>query len=155
MKRFVLICLVLSLFIPMSLFAQDDDRDMKLGLTFPDIGVIWNISDHVSLLPGFDFGHGWGHSEISNVTNSNDSVSLYAKLRFYISDWNKVRFYLSPKYKYSWLQSDSEINQSTNSFSTHNHTVAGAWGIQYAVSDRISIFGDMSQTVFLLWENGG
>jgi hypothetical protein len=111
MKKFLLMMLFALLLIPASLFAQEQENaKYKFGLTFPDIGVIWNISDHVSLLSGFDFGHAWGGSESSSTRTTSDSVSVCANLRFYVSEWNKLRLYLSPKYKYSWLQTDTEFS---------------------------------------------
>lgn len=144
MKKLALVCFVLWVAVPGPLCAQDQDqnKDMKFGLTFPEIGVIWHITDNITFMPGFRLSHNWGHSNLTDFDSSSNSVQVYMNLRFYLSEWNKVRFYLSPKYQYSWVRTETESEYSTST-SLHSHGVVGAWGAQYAISDRVGIYGDI------------
>lgn len=92
-------------------------------------------------MPGISFSRNWSHVNTSETTGH--IVRPAISLRFYMSDWNGLRFYLTPKYRYGWGHSrlTQEIYESGHA--SHEHEVAGAWGLQYAVSGNISIFGDI------------
>jgi hypothetical protein len=125
---------------------QKDTQKREFGLTFPNIGIIWHITEDVAFLPGISFNHSWGSSDAISDNWSN-SLNVDASIRFYIQEWKGVRFYLAPKYSFGWGDSearpDSGTGPATIDSTTHSHAVSGAWGIQYAISDRISIWGDI------------
>ena len=99
--RFILIA-VLGLF-PAVLSAQDKGGEKrKFGLTFPNIGIIWNVSDKVAFLPDINLTHGWSDYGTTGGDNKTNAMSVNAALRFYMHDWKGIRFYLSPKYGYGW-----------------------------------------------------
>lgn len=130
------------LFGSFTIFAQEKSSpEYHFGLTFPNIGIIWHISDHVAFLSSIDFSHGW--ADLNGGSSSANLLRVEADLRFFISDWEGVRFYVSPKYRFA--RTSHEIIDDTIASDTtgYNHEVTGALGAQYAVSDRISIFGDI------------
>jgi len=148
MRKMLVSAIVVFGLFPAMLSAQDKvSEKRKFGLTFPNIGIIWRISDQVAFLPDINLTHGW--SELgSNVGDStNNSVGVNAALRFYLHDWKGMRFYLTPRYGYVWNNTNLSIQgtgtESSNTSEVRNHSVSGAWGIEYAVSDRISLFGDI------------
>ena len=157
MKKSLTILVFALLLVPASLFAQEKDKvKYKFGFTFPEIGVIWHISDNIAFVPGIDFGHGWSSVtssfDDSTRNTSSNTLRVNAGLRFYISDWKDIRFYISPKYGFSWVESSSDradspfddyLPDGSYHYSGHSHKVSAAWGLQYAISDRISIFGDI------------
>ena len=143
MKKLVIMLLVLSSLLPTMIFAQTKETQKpKFGLTFPNIGVIWNINDRVAILPGFSISHGWS-SFSSNSSNTDTSLQLNAALRFYIQEWKGLEFYLSPKYSYGWGKSELRSDIITLNGKNHSHRVSGSWGLQYPISNRLSIFGDI------------
>jgi opacity protein-like surface antigen len=126
------------------LSAQDKvSEKRKFGLTFPNIGIIWHISDNVAFVPDINLTHGWSELGSSAGDSKTNSVGIDAALRFYVHDWKGIRLYLSPKYGYSWSNAENSAQGSNSTSDLHNHSVSGAWGLEYAVSDRISLFGDI------------
>jgi hypothetical protein len=100
MKKSLTILAFALLLSPASLIAQEQDEPKyRFGLTFPEIGVIWHISDNIAFVPGIEFGHGWSSSTISfddsTINSSSNTLKVNAGLRFYISEWKDLRFYLS------------------------------------------------------------
>jgi hypothetical protein len=148
-KRLLLVFFIMPALLSSMLFAQEKDtQKSKLGLTFPNIGMIWHITNDVAFMTGISFNHNW--SSTSDIgEDSSNLLSADASLRFYIQEWKGVRFYLAPKYSFSWSNSEVEINNeliplgSIYTNDSHSHRVSGAWGLQYAISDRISIWGDI------------
>jgi hypothetical protein len=130
------------------LFAQEQESPRgKIGLTLPGIGAILHLTDHVAFVPGVGFTHNWSSLSSAPTTTAANNLSVSAALRFYVRDWKGLRFYLSPKYSFS--RSTSERNAGGTGYGTDSstagdyHAAYGSWGIQYAISDRVSIFGDM------------
>lgn len=140
MKLSLRIALIALSLVPISMVAQEKEISKpRFGLTFPDIGAIWHISDNVAFMPGIGFNHSWSKLSESSKYTSN-SLSVNASLRLYMPDWKGVRIYLTPKYQFIWGDNDSTGGGTATN---HNHKVIGAWGVQYAISPRISIYGDI------------
>ncbi len=137
--------IMLSL-MPFSLFAQERENPRRsFGLTFPNIGAIWHISDNIAFLPGIDFNHTWSDLSTMDGSITTDTLGVNASMRFYVSRWKGVRLYLAPKYRFVWGKSSNSIPVELYDLNlrTYRHTASGAWGLQYAISDRVSIFGDI------------
>lgn len=152
MRKLLFCFLCMFVAVPAVLFAQDSDVERpKFGVTFPSTGVIWNITEHVAFLPAFDFTHSHNWSEYSALSDSKHNlVNFDAELRFYVREWNKVQFYLAPRYSYGWANTENHYtgdfvnpDSDIDKYNTHQHAVSGSWGLQYAVSDQVSIFGDI------------
>jgi len=152
MKKSLIIWVFALLLVPAALFAQEQEKaKYRFGLTFPEIGVIWHISDNIAFVPGVNFGHTWGRNTISFYDDtlgfSSSRLEFNAGLRFFISEWKDLRFYISPKYGFAWHDSDIDDSSPLNDESSIKyHRVSGAWGLQYAINDRVSIFGDIGAT---------
>lgn len=141
------------LIVPDSMFAQEQNMAKnRFGLTFPEIGIIWHISDNIAFMPTIDFGHDWSKTTIgiedSIIERSGNRLGVDASLRLYVSDWKDMHFYISPKYGFSWA--NTNINNTDYPYdeylydgSSHSHKASAAWGIQYAINSRISLFGDI------------
>jgi hypothetical protein len=146
MRRLLLSVIVLCGSFPAMLSAQDKTVEKrKFGLTFPNIGIIWHISDKVAFVPDINLTHGWSEIGSNSGDSTTNSVTVNAALRFYLHNWKGMRFYLSPKYGYGWsnVETSSSLQGVSYASELHNHSVSGAWGLEYAVSDRISLFGDI------------
>jgi hypothetical protein len=144
MKKLIVVCLFAFMLVPALLLAQDSDAYKgKFGLTFPDIGAIFHISDNVAFLPGFSFRHQWsGHSDLL-PKHSDNALGVEANVRFYLPGWKDVRFYLSPKYRFIWNDLETESDIIFVASTSYTHNIVGAWGLQYAFNTRLSIFGDI------------
>jgi len=146
MKRFPVALLVMVALIPAIVSAQDKAGETrKFGLTIPNIGLIWHITDNVAFVPDITFIHNWSTfgSDSTLYKHSGNGVAVNAALRLYIQDWKGIRFYVTPKYGFSRSSSSSESQSGSGSSGINTHSVTGAWGLQYAVTDRISLFGDI------------
>jgi len=148
MWRFLFALLSSVLIFAASLIAQEKDiAKGRVGLTFPTTGIIWHLSDNIALLPNAGYTYNWAGFDSNPSTNSGNSLSAGVSLRFYAREWNGIRFYLSPKYSFARNTSSSEMvagsASQTNSNSSNAHAITGAWGVQYGISERVSIFGDV------------
>jgi len=148
MWRFLFALMSSVLFFAASLMAQEKDiAKGRVGLTFPTTGIIWHLSDNIALLPNVGFTYNWAGYDSNSSTSTGKGLSAGVSLRFYTREWNGVRFYLSPKYAFNRSTSNSEIVVPTasqrSSSSLNSHAIAGAWGLQYPISGRVSIFGDI------------
>jgi hypothetical protein len=144
MKKCMRILPVLLLLLPVSLSADEKkDEDFKFGFTFPNIGAIWHMTERIAFLPGISFNHSWGESSSiinETINSSSNNLGVSAGLRFYLYDWEDLRFYISPVYRFGWAEFDySEISTSTS----YSHRVSGAWGLEYALNNRLSLYGDI------------
>ena len=148
MKKFLPIVSLALLLVPVSLFAQTKgNTKYKFGLTIPNIGAIWHISDSVAFMSGINFNHDWSRfgSGIDDpaARSSGDKLGVEASFRFYLPGWKVVRLYLSPKYRFNWNDMETESETIIIHSNSYGHTLVGAWGLQYALNDRMSIFGDI------------
>lgn len=151
MRRFLIALLVIFALAPVIVSAEEKgDTKRSFGLTFPSIGVIWHITNNIAFMPNISLSHNW--SKLSSGSfdsdNTNNSVTVNAGLRFYIREWKGMRFYLTPRYSYGWSNTDSSNNapfaiSPSYTIRSHTHSVSGAWGIQYAITNWLSLFGDI------------
>jgi opacity protein-like surface antigen len=148
MKNILIALVVVIGLVPAVVSAQDKAVETrKLGLTFPNIGVIWHMTDHVAFAPDVSFNHNWSTFSSNSAPDdySGNTVSVNAALRFYVQDWKGIRFYVTPKYGYgrTSLSIQYESGSQSTSRTADAHSITGAWGLQYAITDRISLFGDI------------
>jgi hypothetical protein len=145
MRKSLWIVNILFGFSVATLSAQATDNDKsKFGLIFsgtwdaPSVGAIWQPSDHLAFSPHFNFRHEW-----KGTPYGSNTLSVGAKLPLYLKNWGNMRLYVAPGYEFTRIRTQA-INYSTN---TDNKSISnegsGVWGIQYALGNRISIFGDM------------
>jgi hypothetical protein len=159
MKKLLWILIVLAglAFATISAQAADTDRS-KFGLVFSTsggdsgVGATWNLGNHVAFSPYFNFVRMWQNKSSSpsqfalNPMRQN-TMAAGAKLQLYLKNWNKMRLYVAPGYEFGRSRFMSSTKTSSYMFGAdeliHQHSAFGVLGIQYAVNNRISIFGDM------------
>jgi hypothetical protein len=88
--------------------------------------------------------------------DSGTTLGIEAKLRLYLKDWDGLRLYVAPGYAYARFHSKSsgQLTQTNPPFSQTSsldmkrisHDGSGVWGIQYDLSDRVSLFGEIGAT---------
>ena len=156
MRRFLLSLSVMLAFTPSTLNAQEnDDKKFQFGITLPRIGVIWHITDNIALNPNVSFFSEWEQASGNMIQSDSDSdsITVYANLRFYIQEWKKMRFYISPSYVFGWRQFDLKtqyesyppgtIRTGISTQTIYEHGVGGQWGLQYDLMDRLSLYGQI------------
>lgn len=144
MKNRLLGALLFAALVSPALMAQDNQvKKGRFGLTFPGLGAIWQVNRNVALIEGIGFTHNWTSASGFSDTNSGNNLSINSGVRFYIQEWKGLRFYLSPKYMYGRGTSESSSGNSTVRRVSNSHAASGSWGIQYALSGWLSLFGDI------------
>ncbi len=133
-------------------FAQDEPR---IGLTMgspSSVGVIWQVSDKVAVRPELAFTRVTNEFPSADLvgggttTASADSWQVGAGVSglFYVSRWNGVRTYLSPRLVYT-KSSSSSSSSSVSSIKGESsmYTTSGSFGAQYAVARHFGVFGEV------------
>ena len=156
-RRIGLMAAVTFAFLANTASAQDTP---KLGVTmgYPSIGVIWHVTDGVALRPevsvakstgefttttSFSFG---GTTTTSTSVSTTDTWQIGVGLSalIYVSTHDALRTYVSPRWTYTRLSSDSSSNLPTaTGTSGHANFVSGSFGAQYALGRRFSVFGEL------------
>jgi hypothetical protein len=131
--------------------AQDAGQ-IGVTLGYPAaVGVIWHVTDNVAVRPEISFSTGSTESPtlspaLSLVSTdlgetSSTAVTTGVSGLFYFRTWDKLRAYVSPRYTYSHLTSESG---STISIDGRNsaYTVTGSFGAHYQLHRRFAAFGE-------------
>jgi hypothetical protein len=143
--------------------AQDTPK-IGLSMGYPAaIGVIWHVTDRVAVRPEISVTKSATEFIGSSVTFSSGGVltntttttttdtwqsSGGLSALFYLSRHDKLRTYLSPRWAYTHVSSSpSSTNSTVTSVVTgttgHGNFVSGAFGAEYALGDRFSMFGEI------------
>jgi opacity protein-like surface antigen len=140
--------LVLFGTIPASAVAQDQ-RTVGVTMGYPaSIGILWHVSHRVAIRPEFSFTTTSNEftSALGTVTQSDVSaVGVGASAIVYLSDVNKLRPYVSPRFTYARTRSSTEANgvSAGSSGSGKSYSGGAAFGAQYTLGERFSVFGEV------------
>jgi hypothetical protein len=113
----------------------------QIGITMgypPSIGVVWHVSDSVAVRPEISFSRSSSDNEFSS---DNTTVVTGVSGLFYLSKWDQVRTYVSPRFSYGHATSDSGGTLGLTSKSS-NYNVVGSFGAQYTPHKRFAVFGE-------------
>jgi len=130
-------------------FAQDAGQ-IGVTLGYPSaVGVIWHVTDNVAVRPEISFSTGSTESPTSSFSGlsaalgetSSTTVTAGVSGLFYFGEWDKLRAYVSPRYTYTRLTSDSGSTFSTDTRNSA-YTVSGSFGAQYQFHRRFAVFGE-------------
>jgi hypothetical protein len=127
--------------------AQDNG---KTGITmgYPAaVGIVTHITDRVAIRPELNVSFSSGTTELfpfADTRSDGSAIGIGVSALIYLGTGDKLRPYFSPRYTFARTSSssNSELRGSSESTST-SHTVAGSFGVQYALHDRFSIFGEV------------
>jgi opacity protein-like surface antigen len=132
-----------------TLAVAEDERTVGVTMGYPaSIGILWHVSDRVAIRPEFSFTTTSNEftSALGTVTASDVSaVGVGASGIFYLTDVNKLRTYVSPRFTYARTTSSTEANgvSASSSGSGRSYSGGAAFGAQYALGDRFSVFGEV------------
>jgi hypothetical protein len=140
--------LVLLGTIPAPAVAQDQ-RTVGVTMGYPaSIGVLWHISPSVAIRPEFSFTTTSNEftSALAVVTKSDVSaVGVGASAIFYLSNVDRLRTYVSPRFTYARTSSSTEANGVSlgSDGSGKSYSAGAAFGAQYALGERFGVFGEV------------
>ena len=152
MKRLMLAVSV-ALSVGANALAQDAGQ---IGITmgYPSaVGVIWHVTDNVAVRPEISFSTGSTESpaissglslpDVSVDLGETSSTTVTAGVSglFYFGEWDKLRAYVSPRYTYTRLMSDTGSTFSTDTRNSA-YTITGSFGAHYQFHRRFAVFGE-------------
>ena len=134
-------------------FAQDAGQ-IGVTLGYPAaVGVIWHVTDNVAVRPEISFSTGSTENPVissglslpgrSDDLGESSSTAVTAGVSglFYFGRWDKLRAYVSPRYTYSHLTSESGSTFSIDGRDSA-YTVTGSFGAHYQLHRRFAVFGE-------------
>lgn len=130
----------MTAFLPNQAFAQDAGKVGLAVTTGADIGIIWNITERIAILPAVDFTYLSTRARPFNLEPLERDDSLYnvglnIAAQLTVAEPGAFRLFVSPSYGKTWSTSGTLVSES-------NYTVGGAFGARYALNDRFSLFGE-------------
>lgn len=133
---------VFVFFVAASANGQEKGRT-GLVIAYPtSVGFIWNVTDRIALRPDVSFTKATSEST-AVPTASLDSYSIETGFSalFYAKKWQDVAAYVAPRFAYSRSKA---TNTLASGGATVNWSYPGSvsFGIQYAVGQRFSVFGE-------------
>jgi len=120
----------------------------KTGITmgYPtSVGFVMHVNERVAIRPELNFSTGTTETEgLFASTSDGFTIAVGFSALIYIGEGDKLRPYVSPSYTFAHTSasSDSAIAGETES-SSSSHTGAGAFGAQYSLHDRFTVFGEV------------
>jgi hypothetical protein len=111
-------------------------------------GILWNISDTVALWPELiDVRHA---STTSNgLQNDNNAIGAGMRVLLYLAPVQAFRPYIVPQFDYTRQNSTSTATSATSTATalvtttTSTYSGAASFGVQYALSARFGVFGEV------------
>src|SRR5687768_2673105 len=143
-KAFVLI-LVVALFSESRVNAQEKS---KIGMTFgfpASVGIIWHATDKLAIRP--EFGFSWNSTEAGTFESDSTVLTMGVSALVYIAKWDDLSAYVSPRYTYNRLSSESSTSAPVVFFDESErvqgtHAFSGSFGTQYSFGRRYGAFGE-------------
>jgi len=140
---------------PLVVRAQDDP---KVGLTmgYPSaVGVLWQMSNRVALRPEFT----WSRTSIdtpatidpqagvvsAGSTSDSWTTGFGLSALFYISRYQNLRTYVSPRFNYSRSSGSTGLTGMAESSSSDTwlYSTSGSFGAQYGLGRHFAVFGEI------------
>jgi len=114
------------------------------GLALRPELVVSSSSNEITIMTAVPIINGGVTATTSQVsTNDNWQASIGVSALFYVSKHDALRTYVSPRWAYTRVSSESGGVGSISSSSGNVNTVTGSFGAQYALSRRFSVFGEV------------
>jgi hypothetical protein len=136
-----LLLVVLSLGVSAAASGQDvGQKGITMG--YPEsIGLLWHVTDKVAVRPEFSFSHASTDTNLPFVDDniSSTTVGVGVSALCYLSNADGLRTYVAPR----WMYGHTGPGAGTTS---HVNSIGGAFGAQYALGKRFSVFGETGLT---------
>jgi outer membrane protein with beta-barrel domain len=126
-----------------------DKGDTGLVIGFPtSIGLIWHASDRLAIRPEVSFGGAHTETTIDDALSTeadSTTFSIGGSAIWYVRRWDNLRAYVVPRLVYSRSDgsSESQVSGIELESSSRSFALSGAFGTQYSLHDRFSVFGEI------------
>jgi len=113
----------------------------QVGVTmgYPaSVGILWHVSDDLALRPEFGFTR---ISSDSTFSSDATTVNVGASALYYLSKWDQVRAYVSPRFTYGHGSSGGSGTISTSSTNS-SYGGVGSFGVQYSPHKRFAVYAE-------------
>lgn len=125
----------LAIYSPVA-FAQDADKhSVGIVIAYPSsVGAVFEMSPHIAIRPDL-LVSGSSLTE-AGQTVSTRSIAVGLDLLIFLRRYDRVRTYVAPRVSYT-------RNTDTESFAHDVLGVAGSYGVEYAPTAHVSVFGEV------------
>jgi hypothetical protein len=153
MRRiFPLLCAVAASLVARDARAQDEPR-FGVTMGFPAaVGVIWNVADRLALRPEVTLS-GTSTSSDSAIapilgldtgsTGDGFQFGVGVSALIYLSRWDALRTYVSPRFSYSHATNTGTSLGSSSDTTSRSYFTSGSFGAQYAFARHFGVFGEI------------
>jgi opacity protein-like surface antigen len=134
---------VALLFVP-SVAAAQEPGDVGVFMGYPNLGLVWHVSEKVAIRPEISFSSTSTEVDSSfggTGTSHNWNVKFGASALLFLNDADRLRTYVAPQFTYT--RSETETNSSLSAAVGNTYGLAGLFGTQYSLNDRFSVFGEL------------
>ncbi len=152
----LMICCMVLVSCTAAFAQQKGQKGITLGLP-GSVGFVWHVSDSFAIRPEASVSFMSGHSNPTEVneflvdpvsaSSSGSAWGLGASALFYVHRKDAVSLYLSPRFTYSRTSTTSESSSAgltrTTEITTSVYSGSASFGVQYALSSRFSLFGEL------------
>ena len=133
-----------ALLVVPSVAAAQEPGDVGVFMGYPNLGLIWQVSEKVAIRPEISFS--WGSTDIDSGfggsgTSHSWSVGFGASALLYLSNADRLRTYVAAQFTYDRSEAESGISGTRAVGNTYGF--AGLFGAQYSLNDRFSMFGEL------------
>jgi hypothetical protein len=138
---------IVCLSVPTLAVAQDKG-DAGISMGYPStIAFVYHLSDRVAVRPAISFIRTASdtNSAFGDIISSRSlTYDVSVSGLFYVGRWDKVRAYVGTGYSYrrSGGSIDSTDLPTFDRSTLVAHAVSGSFGAQYALHERLSVFGE-------------
>lgn len=117
-------------------FAQDADKhSVGIVIAYPSsMGAVFEVSPHIAIRPDL-FVSGSSLTE-AGQTVSTRSIAVGLDLLIFLRRYDRVRTYVAPRVSYT-------RNTDTESLAHDVLGLAGSYGVEYAPTSHVSVFGEV------------
>jgi hypothetical protein len=119
------------------------------------VGVIWHMSSHIALRPEFT----WTHTSIdapsttdpvlgvvsAGSTSENWTTGFGLSALFYLTRYDSLRTYVSPRFNYSRSSGSTNLSDSPASSTSDVwlYSTSGSFGAEYGLGRHFAVFGEI------------
>jgi len=152
MRQTVLVlCGAVALLAARSARAQDMPR---IGITmgYPAaVGVMWNAAGRLALRPEVTLQGTSTDSSLGdiilpvNIGSTSDSfqVGVGVSALIYLSRWDALRTYVSPRFSYSHASTSGTTVASSSETTSKSYFTSGSFGAEYLFARHFGVFGEI------------
>jgi hypothetical protein len=114
------------------------------------VGVIWNAAGRLALRPEVTLqGTSTDSSVVDNLpvniglTNDGFQVGAGLSALIYLSRWDALRTYVSPRFSYSHASTSGTSVASSSETTSKSYFTSGSFGVEYLFARHFGAFGEI------------